>query len=368
LPLAVLAVGLVLACALPSAAAALPARFWGVVPQTVPNLHQMRRLHAGGVRSLRFPISWGAVQPSRHGPLDWSSVDAYVEPASRANVELLPFVSGTPPWAVRWGRVPGTHGHALAPKHLPTHGRAAAAWRWFLRAVVERYGPRGTFWAENPSVPRRPIRTWQIWNEANFKYFVVRPNPAEFGRLVKISHAAIRRSDPRAQIVLGGLFARPKEATYRRRPRLAYFASDFLDRMYHSTPGIRRSFDGVALHPYVATYRKLAPEIEEIRRTLRRHRDARKELWLTELGWSSEQPSRHDSFARGWRGQARQLRGAFRLLRRNQGRWRLRRVYWFSVDDVRGACNFCGGSGLFTSRFRPKPAWRAFVSFARGRR
>jgi hypothetical protein len=166
-------------------------------------------------------------------------------------------------------------------------------------------------------------------------------------------------------LVLAGLFARPKEATFRARPRQAYFASDFLNRMYHSTPGIRRSFEGVALHPYVSTWQRLTPEIEEVRRTLRRHRDGGKGLWITELGWSSEPLSRHDAFAKGWNGQARQLRGAFRLLRANQGRWRLRHVYWFAVDDARGACNFCGGAGLFTKRFRPKPAWHSYRSIAR---
>jgi hypothetical protein len=40
-------------------------------------------------------------------------------------------------------------------------------------------------------------------------------------------------------------------------------------------------------------------------------------------------------------------------------------VYWFSVDDVPGVCNFCGGTGLFRRNLRPKPAWHAYVRFAR---
>ena len=65
-------------------------------------------------------------------------------------------------------------------------------------------------------MPKRPIRTWQIWNEENFKYFVARPNPAEYGKLVKLSYAAIKGVDPGAKMILGGLFARPNEATYKR--------------------------------------------------------------------------------------------------------------------------------------------------------
>ena len=30
--------------------------------------------------------------------------------------------------------------------------------------------------------PTGPIRIWQVWNEPNFKYFVARPNPAEYGQ------------------------------------------------------------------------------------------------------------------------------------------------------------------------------------------
>ena len=56
----------------------------------------------------------------------------------------------------------------------------------FVKQAILRYGPRGTFWTENPTLPRKPLRTWQVWNEPNFKYFVAKPNPAEYGRLVKL--------------------------------------------------------------------------------------------------------------------------------------------------------------------------------------
>ena len=89
---------------------------------------------------------------------------------------------------------------------------------------------------------------------------------------------------------------------------------------------------------------------------LTRNHDAGKGLWITEMGWSSEPPQPNNSFAKGVAGQARELKGAFRLLSANQRRWHLQRVYWFSIDDFAGVCNFCGGSGLFangSSRSRP---------------
>ncbi|HET7443055.1 MAG TPA: hypothetical protein VFJ57_00195 [Solirubrobacterales bacterium] len=97
-----------------------------------------------------------------------------------------------------------------------------------------------------------------------------------------------------------------------------------------------------------------------------KNHDAGKGLWITEIGWSSEPPSRSDWFTKGLQGQARESKGAFEVLRRNQPRWRLRQVDWFSADDSAGACNFCGGSGLFGDGFRPKPAWFAYVRFALG--
>ena len=346
-----------------STALALPGNFWGVVPQAAPSAEQFQRLKTGGVDSVRIPVHWGAVQPIR-GAVVWSGVDELVRGAAEARIDVLPFLYGAPTWAVPVDRSISSH----PPRTLPVrNGAQRAGWKRFLKLAVARYGPKGSFWAENPAVPRRPIRTWQIGNEENFFYFVARPNPAEYGKLVKLSYAALKSADRGARIVLGGMFARPKQALRKRRPRQAYFATDFLNQMYKRTPGIKRKFHGIALHPYTGTLKRLSRYIEEIRGVLKANRDAGKGLWITELGWSSQRPSRGNSFAKGVKGQARQLKGAFRLLRKNQRKWRVARVYWFSVDDAQGACNFCDGSGLFGAGFAPKPAWYAFVRFVGGR-
>jgi polysaccharide biosynthesis protein PslG len=344
-----------------SQASALPADFWGVAAQATPTPEEFQRLKRGGVDSLRVPIAWGSVQQTRGGALDWSTVDPLVSGAVAAGIDVLPFVYGAPTWAVAHDRRYGS------PVTLPVKSaKQRSAWTAFLREAVARYGPNGSFWSEHTALPDRPVRTWQLWNEQNFEYFVARPNPADYGKLVKISYAAIRGEDPGAKMILGGMFARPKEATFRRRPKLAYFAADFLQRMYRSTPGVKSKFQGVALHPYTTTYKRLKPYIEEFRRVLSRNHDAGKGLWITELGWSSGHPTANNHFAKGRAGQAAQLRAAFRLIRQNQRKWRVQRVYWFSVDDQAGACNFCDGSGLFGEGFLPKPSWYAYVGFAGG--
>jgi Glycosyl hydrolase catalytic core len=359
-----LALSIVLASA--TAAQALPARFWGAVPQSVLSLEQVQRIHRGGVDSIRIPISWGVVQPERGGAFDWTASDREVEKAARTGVEVLPFLVGVPSWAERPLSVGGSGGTVQVPANLPVRGGARAGWIAFIEGAVARYGPSGSFWSQNPSVPKRPIRAWQIWNEPNFKYFVHRPNPAEYGQLVKLSSTSIKGVDPGAEVILAGLFAWPRGGNTKGTSNHNYFADDFLEGMYRKTPGIAAKFDGVALHPYSTRFQLLTPQIEEVRAVLRKYRDSAKGLWITELGWSSKPPAANNSFAKGVNGQATQLKGAFSLLQRMQRKWRVQRVYWFSVDDYGAACNFCDGSGLFGAGFVPKRSWYTYVRFAGG--
>jgi hypothetical protein len=356
-----------------SAAQALPASFWGIVPQATPTEEQSLRLQRGGVRSMRVPISWGGVEIVR-GAADWTATDALVRAAAAGRMEILPFVTGAPEWAVPSVWVPGSGRTVKAPARLPASGAAAGAWSSFLAQVVGRYGPNGVFWAENPTLPRRSVRTWQIWNEPNFKYFVAKPNPAEYGKLLKLSYGAIKAVDRGAKVILGGMFSYPKGggapgAACARKTQAtpSLCAPAFLGQMYKKTPGVKSKFDGVALHPYTATYQQLPAYIEDFLDVLDENNDSATPLWLTELGWSSKKPTPGNSFAKGLGGQATQLRGSFALLKASQAKWKLQRVYWFSVDDQAGSCNFCDGSGLFADGFRPKKAWFEYVKFAGGR-
>jgi hypothetical protein len=362
-----LALAVVLTLAFAARAEALPTGFWGVVPQATPTAEQFQRLGTGGVESVRVSIDWSLSQPVRNAQIQWEGTDAVVESAARAGVSVLPVLYGAPTWAVPKARVPGGGGSTVAA-HLPVSGSALTGWKAFLGQAVERYGPGGTFWATHPGVPVKPIRIWQVWNEPNFKYFVARPNPTEYGKLVSASYAALRAEDPGAKVVLAGLFGQPSGARTKagKHTGINWYASDFVERMYQTSPGIRAKFNAVALHPYTAEYRGLTPQIEELRKVLTHFHDGHKGLWITELGWSSGPKARNNSFAKGPSGQVTQLNGAFNLLKRKQSAWNVRSVYWFSVDDLPGACNFCDGTGLFAKGFVPKKSWYAYVKFAGG--
>jgi hypothetical protein len=301
----------------------------------------------GGVDSVRLGIPWNGVELAP-GEYNFRGIDDWVRRIARARLEAFPFIGATPSF----------YGHDFST--LPSRtAQQRRAWAAFLRACVRRYGPRGRFWARNPRLPRRPIHRWQIWNEPNFFYFTVPRSPKLYAKLVKVSHRAIRRVDPHARIVLAGLFGHPGQ-----RPPKAYQATTFLRRFY-SVPRIRRSFEGVALHPYAKDARLLRPDIRSIRSIMRRHHDGSTGLYLTEIGWGS---GRGTAFEKGPRGQVRELTQAFRILRRMRRSAHIKRVIWFSWDDLAGSCDFCDSTGLVTQAGRPKRAWYRYRSFALGRR
>lgn len=339
----------------PAGAQAVPPGFFGIAPQTPIDGDDTSRMQAGGLETIRAPLNWGTVQPTPGGEFNWSAFDAFVEVAAAGRLEVLPFLCAPPRWVVR----PGSR--------LPIDsGRQRRAWAEFARAAVERYGPRGSFWSEHGlgsarPLPWLPIHAWQIWNEENFFYFTRPASPRRYAKLLSISDRAIHRADSRAAVVMGGLFGNPKQ-----RPPAAMDAVDFLDQMYE-VRGVKADFDAVALHPYAADAGELRRLVERVRGVMLRHRDRRAGLYLTEIGWGSQYNPRVVAFEVGLRGQARELRAAYGYLLANRHRLNLKQVDWFSWKDESRLCSFCDSVGLFRRghRFKPKPAWHAFVSIAR---
>jgi hypothetical protein len=346
---------LLIALLAPASAQAVPRGFFGIVPQTAIGARDLARMRAGGVETLRLPLSWAGTQHSRRSDYNWSGFDSIVAAAAEDGIEILPVLSDPPGWATGSSR------------RMPVFSaRQRQAWAEFVGAAVERYGRRGEFWAEHARgsdepLPRVPIRAWQVWNEENFFYFTKPVSPGGYARLLKVSRKAIRRGDPGADIVIGGLFANPKQG-----PPAAMDAVDFLDRLYRSL-AIKANFDAVALHPYAADVGELRAAVEGVRATMARHGDGGSDLYITEMGWGSAFNPRTVAFEVGTQGQARELRRAYDYLLSNRGRLRLHQVDWFTWKDLQGSCAFCDSSGLFRGgrRFRPKPAWHAFVGITR---
>jgi hypothetical protein len=334
-----------------------PKEFYGVMPQSELADADFERMAEGDVGTLRLFLPWAAVDPTaKPGDFDFSFFEPLMAGAARAGVEPLVYIAGMPEWAMARDGCESDCG-TLAPRSPET----IEAWREFAAAAAERFGPDGDFWRENPDLPERPVRQWQIWNEENSPtFYAPKPDVEGFARLLIAAEEEIRKRDESATVLLGGMFGTP----FKGKPP-ALTAVEFLRQLY-AIDGIERRFDGVAVHPYAAQLDKVDSQLQTLRDEIDRAGDDAS-LWVTEIGWSSgEGPNPLD---RGLEGQAERLTEAFTLFAERRQEWDLKTVVWFSWRDLAGQtiCDWCPGSGLFAEGgLEPKPAWEAFTSFSGG--
>ncbi|MEK6273263.1 MAG: hypothetical protein AABM42_11575 [Actinomycetota bacterium] len=332
----------------PSTAAAARSEFFGIVQGPTLDGQDLQGIAAARVRTNRFVLPWGSVQPVQ-GPPRWGPADRFIGRLASRGIRAVPAVWGNPDWVA---------GSASTP---PIGGPVAEqAWRNFLKALVARYGPAGSYWSTGyrqrygADANPLPIQSWQIWNEPNLKsYFAPYPSPGKYARLLQISHDAIKNRDPRAQIVLAGM---PGNGDLK--------AWDFLDRLY-SVPRIKRKFDAAALHPYAPNLDRQRQDIERLREVMTNRADEATPLWLTEVGWGSA-PLDRFGINKGLTGQQQMLSGSFRMILNRRSTWNVQRLFWYRWRDPLDAaarCSFCGSAGLLSYDRTTKPAYSTFRSF-----
>jgi hypothetical protein len=305
---------------------------------------EVRTMASSGVESLRVAFYWREGQPTGPDETDFAPYDRIVGTAARHRVALLPTVLGTPPWA----RVRESN-PASSPARPADYAR-------FMAALVDRYGPRGSFWREHRDLPKRPIRVWQLWNEPDHTvYWREQPYYKRYVALIAAARVAIRRRDRGAKVVLAGLVGRSWVQ---------------LAQIYRA--GGRRHFDYLAVHPFT----RLLPDVVRIvqfnRTIATRFGDARKPMLVTELTWPSSKGRirRPSAFDRTERNQATLLDAAFRALAVRRVKLGIRAVYWatwLSNDRSRtDAFDYTGLSALRANgTIRRKPAFYAYRATAR---
>jgi hypothetical protein len=345
----VLAVLAALLLAAPAHARSVPRGWLGVQadgPLTQPGnpfASEWSLMAASGAETVRVAFDWRTAQPAEGGPIDFSRMDAAVVAAAQQRLPVLPVVHRTPAWAaVRPG-----DGAASPP-------RGTAAYTGFLTALVGRYGPNGSLWAELPALPRVPIRAWQIWNEPNLtRYWTSQPFAKRYVKLLRASRRALRAADPGSLTILAGL------------PNESWIA---LRKVYKADG--RRAFDVVALHPYTGRPRNVIRLIEFARREMRRFHDGRKPVWLTELSWpaSKGRTGGAPGFVTTERGQASRLKLALSLLVKSRKRLKLQRVVWYTWLSREGSRNAFNWSGLRRQRSGRLVSARSLAVFRRAAR
>ncbi len=222
--------------------------------------HATQRQQQAGIGLLRQTFDWAYVEPN-HGEFDMTATDRFVLAAARQGIEVMPLLFGEPAWAT--SRPAGISARATYP---PRHADSFAA---FAQAVARRYGPGGTLWTEHPTVPSRPTRFYQVWNEPNHpSYWAGRPDPHAYARLLAATARSLHSAQPTARIVSAGLA----------KSRHAIAPDRYLRELYRG--GARRSVDIVAANIYSPSAAGVRRQADEVRAALpRRARET--PLWIT---------------------------------------------------------------------------------------
>ena len=216
-----------------------------------------------GARWIRVDLSWNDVQPTSAAEYRWAAFDHVVAAASRRSLKVLPVVAYTPEWA----RPSGCTSDKCGPVDIAAYAR-------FAGAAVKRYAPRG-------------VTTWEIWNEPNTTFWLPRPDPPVYAKLLRAAVTAIKEKDAAATVVLGGLAAVRTDGEH-------VSQVDFVSRVCRD--GAVGLVDAVAYHPYtypyLASYQapqgtpwsRIDQGPSNIRDTLRDCGSPETPVWITEYG------------------------------------------------------------------------------------
>jgi hypothetical protein len=307
---------------------------------------QWPAMASSGVESVRVVFSWADAQPLQGGPIDFTITDALVAGAAAHGIDLLPVVIYAPLWA----------------RLDPTEGASPPAndsdYTAYLQALVGRYGPGGSFWAENPQLPARPIRAWQIWNEPQLRFQWSTPGYAPgYGALLRASYQALKTADPGSTVVLAGA---------------TNLSWKVIAKLYRQG-GIKGFFDVAAVHPYTATPAHVVKAVQLVRRVLKAHGNGRKPIWVTEVGFpaSKGHVQSTNTLQTTPKLASQRLTKTFSLLaaRRRDPRLLVGRVYWYTWASPYSGSDIFGFTGLFRFdgglSFTPQPQLGAYVRSAR---
>ena len=182
----------------------------------------------------------------------------------------------------------------------------------------------------------------------------------QFGALLQAGAAAVRQTDPKANIVMGGLAWNP----------------EFLEAMI-ANPADMTNIDVINLHNYYETWAseplERIPEYVGRAADLLQHYHARKSIWMAEVGYSD---FRHGDFVSGQyvahfkneHTAATQGESLFRALTLALASGNVDLIAWYRIHDLPGAQEVIGDEnnrhlGVLDQQNRAKPALKALHFF-----
>lgn len=231
---------------------------------------EIARMRDAGVSAVRVPVDWSLVQPTRRSIPNLAWLDRLMILGSRKEIEVLPFVYGSPKWAAaRWGGCRRCGEDMTLSARQPRSSREFAK---FVALLVRRYGTGGSLWKNRPPAERRPVTAWQVWNEPDLPAYWPSDRWApEYGRLLRATSSAIRKIDRGATIVLAALTNRSPEA-------LSVLLRE---------GNVAGSFDVAAINLFTLEVRDQRTVVQAFRDVLDSGGLGRVPIWITEWTWLS---------------------------------------------------------------------------------
>jgi hypothetical protein len=213
-----------------------------------------------GATWVRWDIDWGVVQPYNITDYQWEGIDRVANTAKKYGIHSLGIITYAPHWAQN--KICTLDAHCP-----PTDPNMFAR---FAGVVATRY--KGT------------VQDWEIWNEPNYAgFWSPAANAQDYVTLLKASYTEIKKSNPEATVITGGLAAINLDIESN------LSIKTFIDTLYSS--GARDYFDAIAIHPYTYPF---APsfiadwnswqKISVVRQIMETNGDKDKKIWLTEYG------------------------------------------------------------------------------------
>jgi len=253
-------------------------------------------------------VNWATVEPER-GKLNWNDPDNIVKAFGDQKLKILMRVHGTPVWA-RPNDTMFTH----PPYDLHDY-------ETFITALATRY--------------KGQVAAYEIGNEPNLNYEwgYKTPDPASYTAMLKVAYQAIKRVDPQATVVSGGL------ATTGDGSATATGDLIYLQGMY--TAGAKGYFDVLGSHPY--SYGHAPDEVDQYGLSLSRvaeqyavmqaNGDAATPIWITELGWVLHSPWDLDEHQASGVSAAQQAEYLVRSYQKVQAEWPfVQGIFIFNLD------------------------------------
>ena len=287
-----------------------------------------------GIGWVRVEMSWFRIEVSP-GRFDFSRYDSLLTSAGQQGFQVLGSLTYGSPWHTS---APASEPAGFARLTYPPSDYAA--YEAYVTAVVSRY--------------KNSIHAWEVWNEPDLTRFW-KGTPADYARLLAAAHDTVKRADPSAQVVLGGLaLCCPPDSS-------TNFLTEILRDTVHPAAN---NLDVVDVHLY-GPKTEAKRRMDYVRGELAKVGAADRPIWVTEVGYSSDPGVQLErAYQGGPEAQAQWLRDTLPYLLNELG---AQRVFWFTWIDVPTSGRTFAKHGLLDANLVPKPAVDAYKALIAGR-